>query len=508
MKKILLLMMLLSPQVFAAVTTTPANADGGSGISSAAEVVAVFTGTPDGTKFLRDDGTLQSITGGGDALVANPLSQFAATSCGQFAGVITGETGTGCPVLDTSATLTTPVLGAATGTSLSLGADPADAGVLRLENAALIGWEAAPAGTDATLTVNSAEQFVFSAAILSPTFVTPALGTPASGVLTNATGLPQAGTVGLTTADSPQFTAVNVGAATDTTLARVSAGVISVEGVTLLTTATGQGLDSDLTSWASVTRASGFDTFAATPTVANFNSMSSDDILATGTLTDDKLCIYDATGGAGSTPAIVCNTTASGTGDVVGPASAVDNAIVRFDGTTGKLVQDYTSNAPVCTDAGACTFVAPALGTPSAIVLTNATGTASSLTAGTATAVAANGVNDAALATTHEECFPLFTPGGTIADTYDIQSVWRAPVAVTVTEVWCETDTGTVNLDLQIDDGTPADIMGTDLVCASTAVSDSSGLTGSMAAGDRIDFAITSVASSPTRLTACIVYTR
>lgn len=29
-----------------------------------------------------------------------------------------------------------------------------------------------------------------------------------------------------------------------------------------------------------------------------------------------------------------------GAGDVVGPASATDNAIVRFDGTTGKLIQD------------------------------------------------------------------------------------------------------------------------------------------------------------------------
>lgn len=31
--------------------------------------------------------------------------------------------------------------------------------------------------------------------------------------------------------------------------------------------------------------------------------------------------------------------TAAGTGDVVGPASSIDNGIVRFDGTTGKLVQ-------------------------------------------------------------------------------------------------------------------------------------------------------------------------
>jgi hypothetical protein len=46
----------------------------------------------------------------------------------------------------------------------------------------------------------------------------------ASGAATN---------LGLGTGDSPQFTAVNVGHATDTTVARVSAGVISVEGNTI-----------------------------------------------------------------------------------------------------------------------------------------------------------------------------------------------------------------------------------------------------------------------------------
>src|SRR3990167_8443395 len=64
----------------------------------------------------------------------------------------------------------------------------------------------------------------------SPALVTPALGTPSSGVLTNCTGLPQAGTVGLTSADSPQFAAVNLGHATDTTLGRTSAGVGNIEG--------------------------------------------------------------------------------------------------------------------------------------------------------------------------------------------------------------------------------------------------------------------------------------
>jgi len=39
-----------------------------------------------------------------------------------------------------------------------------------------------------------------------------------------------------------------------------------------------------------------------------------------------------------------------GTGDVVGPASATDNAVARFDSTTGKLIQNSTA---ILSDAGA-----------------------------------------------------------------------------------------------------------------------------------------------------------
>jgi hypothetical protein len=90
------------------------------------------TGETGGTKFLREDGdgtsSWQTIAGGGDALVGNPLSQFAATTSSQLAGVISDETGSGALVFATS-----------------------------------------------------------------PTLVTPALGTPSSGTLTNCTGLPEAG---------------------------------------------------------------------------------------------------------------------------------------------------------------------------------------------------------------------------------------------------------------------------------------------------------------------------
>lgn len=50
----------------------------------------------------------------------------------------------------------------------------------------------------------------------------------------NVTAVPAL--IGLGTSDSPQFTGVNIGHASDTTISRVSAGVVAVEGVNLLRT--------------------------------------------------------------------------------------------------------------------------------------------------------------------------------------------------------------------------------------------------------------------------------
>jgi hypothetical protein len=69
----------------------------------------------------------------------------------------------------------------------------------------------------------------------SPTLVTPALGTPASGTLTNTTGLPVSGITASTSA-ALGVGSVELGHATDTTLARASAGVVTIEGVNVVTT--------------------------------------------------------------------------------------------------------------------------------------------------------------------------------------------------------------------------------------------------------------------------------
>ncbi len=48
-------------------------------------------------------------------------------------------------------------------------------------------------------------------------------------------------------------------------------------------------------------------------------------------------------------------TAVAGTGDVVGPAAATDNGFARFDGTTGKLIQN-TGTGSNLSDAGTATF--------------------------------------------------------------------------------------------------------------------------------------------------------
>lgn len=73
-------------------------------------------------------------------------------------------------------------------------------------------------------------------------------------------------------------------------------------------------------------------TASAVPTAANLVSGE----LAIN-ITDGKLYYED---NAGVVQLLASKAGASG--DVVGPASATDNAIARYDGTTGKLIQNST----------------------------------------------------------------------------------------------------------------------------------------------------------------------
>jgi len=85
-----------------------------------------------------------------------------------------------------------------------------------------------------------------------------------------------------------------------------------------------------------------------------------------------------------------------------------------------------------------------------------------------------------------------------------LESIWRATHSVTIKEIWCETDAGTVGLDINIDDGTPLGINGSDISCAvSTGTSDTSfANSATLAAGDRLDFDIGTVVTAE-RVSIC-----
>jgi len=115
-----------------AATLSPANGDlidFGTNISSATEGLMVpahattcASATAEGQVCWEEDANILWIgdgaaavavgpgAGAGDALVANPLSQFAATTSLQLLGVMSNETGTGALVFGASPSITTPVL--------------------------------------------------------------------------------------------------------------------------------------------------------------------------------------------------------------------------------------------------------------------------------------------------------------------------------------------------------------------------------------------------------------
>ena len=87
----------------------------------------------------------------------------------------------------------------------------------------------------------------------------------------------------------------------------------------------------------------------------------------------------------------------------------------------------------------------------------------------------------------------------------DLQSLWANKTAndFTITEVWCESDQ-TIDFDLQVDDGTPADVIGSDLQCAAGEAENTSPAGDTeLAAGEELDLVVTSVSGTPTWVSIC-----
>ena len=224
--------------------------------------LAPATVAADATKFLRGDATWQAVPGGGDALTTNPLSQFAATTSAQLAGVLSDETGTGFFVLGTSPTITTPALTFSTSAAVTAGTNAQGQGALTTDYNVITTATANPSGVTLptatvgrrivivnkganpinvypatggfidALAVNTSIQIPVGGEIIfdassttqwystaNMTFSAPTLGTPASGTLSNCTA-------GTTAAKGVLQLATNaqVVTGTDTALAITAAG--------------------------------------------------------------------------------------------------------------------------------------------------------------------------------------------------------------------------------------------------------------------------------------------
>ena len=195
--------------------------------------------------------------------------------------------------------------------------------------------------------------------------------------------------IGVGTGDSPQFTAVNVGAASDTTVARASAGDINVEGnivyraggtdvpvadggtgrstltanyallgngataVQMIAPGTsGNLLTSNGSTWASTTPA------AAGPVSSYTNSTDNRVITSvnSSTINGEANLTFD-----GSVLAVAGNVTATGTVEPAGDTSASDNAAIGYTSAEGIIItgQGSTSDVTIKNDAHADVFTVP-----------------------------------------------------------------------------------------------------------------------------------------------------
>lgn len=429
-------------------TITNTSPSSGGTVTSVSGTTNRITSTGGSTPVIDISSTFEALLG----KVASPLSQFAATTSAQLAGVISDETGTGALVFATSPTLTTAVLGSSTATTQTPADNSTKLATTAYVDNAVLGQDFKQAVTVATTTALATYVYNNGSSGVGATITLVGTGAVAFDGTTLTLGMP------VLVKNETSTNTPNNGIYTVT-----QAGAIGVVLILTRRNDFDQGADIDTgdsvfvtsgttqgtTTWAyngatNPTIGTTNITFAQTAGQGSFTSGNG--ITITGTsiaintaVTVDKttaqaLSNKDLTSGTNTFPTFNQNTTGNAAtvttnANLTGPITSVGNAtsIASQTGTGTKFVVDtsptlitpnigvatgtslqlsgLTVSSAVATDASknlvsvtntgtgnnvlaaSPTLTSPALGTPTALVGTNITGTGASFTAGTVSTI-------------------------------------------------------------------------------------------------------------------------